>query len=154
MNVRYCLYIYYTARAHLPFLNVHRRSWKFFGRIWTFGEMKRSCERSIAFNFIQERSFRFNFIQTHSFTKTFRYVSEHSAKWIVHMKVCLRSFTFKNIHVNERSWIELNKNRHSWLKLNVNGRSRERLCPCTFDNVRRRSKKEDVRERYSTLYLQ
>jgi hypothetical protein len=37
--------------------------------------------------------------------------------------------------------------------LNVNGRSRERLCPCTFDNVHRRSKKEDVRERYSTSKL-
>ena len=80
--------------------------------------MKRSCERSIAFNFIQERSFRFNFIQTHSFTKTFRYVSEHSAKWIVHMKVCLRSFTFKDVHLHECL--------------------RERLFPCTFDNVQKR----------------
>jgi len=59
------------------------------------------------------------------------------------MRVCLCSFTFKNIHVNERCWIELNENE----------RSCERLCPCTFGNVRRHSKKEDVRERYSTIFL-
>ncbi len=63
-------------------------------------------------------------------------------KWIVHMKVCLRSFTFKNIHLNERSWIELNENERSWLKLNENARVGN-------GNVRQPSKKKDVGERNS-----
>jgi len=46
------------------------------------------------------------------------------------MKGCLRSFTFKNIHVNEHS--------------------RERLWPRMFGNVRQRSKKVDVNELYNT----
>jgi len=104
----------------------------FFERFWAYLNVRRNETFMWTFHCIQR-----------SFTKTFRYVSEHSVKWIVHMKVCFRSFTFKNIHVNERSWIELN----------VNGRSRERLCPVTFGNVRRRLKKEDLRERYSTLLL-
>ncbi len=95
--------------------------------------MKRSREPSNILNFIQERLFRFNFIQIHSFTKTLRNVSEHSAKWIVHIKGYLRSFAFKKIHVNERL--------------------RESLLPCTFEKVRRRSKKEDVHEQYSAQII-
>ncbi len=40
----------------------------------------------------------------------------------------IRSFKFKNIHVNERSWI-------NWIKLSAN----ERFWPCTFGKIRRRT---------------
>jgi len=51
--------MYYTARAHLPFLNVGER--------YVHGH-KRSRERPFKFNFSQERSFLFNSIQERSFT--------------------------------------------------------------------------------------
>jgi len=128
--------IYTIPLAHIfLFLNVQRCSWTFLDvseRAAKWNVHVNVPFNSILFKNVHLDSILFKYIHL-------RYVFEHSAKWIVHLKVCLRSFTLKNIYVNERSW----------LKLNVNGGSRERLCPCTFGNVRRRSKKEDVRERYS-----
>jgi len=111
---------------------------------------KRSRERSFSFNFSQERSFSFNSIQERSFTWMFLNVNERKQTfiWTIHFAECL--YTYLNVFVNECIWIKLNLNERSWIELNVNERSRERLCPCTFGNVRRRSKKEDERERYST----
>ena len=119
---------------------------------------KRSRERPFTFNFSQEWSFLFNSFQEHSFTWMFLNVNERKQTfiWTIHLAEC--SDTYLNVFVNECIWIKLNLNERSWIKLNAMERSHERFIspnvqirPKNVKNVYERSKKEDVRERYSRL---
>ena len=139
------------------------RTSSFFERRRTLSNVhghKRSRERPFTFNFSQECLFLFNSIQERSFTWMFLNVNERKQtfRWTIHLAEC--SDTYLNVFVNECIWIKLNLNKRSWIKLNSMERSHERFIspnvqirPKTFKNIYERSKKEDVRERYSTIKI-